>query len=51
MLKNELSAAKNDVDAVRTNISDEEQTRKNLERKLKEKEWEMKDETALKDAK
>ena len=51
MLKNELNLARSDVDTVRLNVSDEEQTRRQLERKLKEKEWELKDSLALKDSK
>ena len=51
MLKNELNLAKSDLDVIKTSQCDDQQTRKNLERKLKEKEWEMKDGIALKDAK
>lgn len=51
MLKNELSQARNDVNTVRSNVNDEEVSRRTLERKLKEKEWELKDTIALKDAK
>lgn len=51
MLKNELNLARSDVDTVRLNVNDEEQTRRQLERKLKEKEWELKDSLALKDSK
>lgn len=51
MLKNELNLAKTDLDVIKGNLGDDEQTKKNLERKLKEKEWELKDGVALKDAK
>ncbi len=50
MLKSELSQARTDVDAVRSGVSGEEQARRGLERKLKDKEWELKDTVALKDA-
>ena len=50
MLKNELSLARDDVNTVRTNADDDELSRRSLERKLKEKEWELRDTVAIKDA-
>lgn len=51
MLKNELDNSKDTNVGLQAATSDVETTLKNLERKLKEKEWELKDAIAIKDAK
>ena len=51
MLLNELEQHKTAHNNLQTNSSDTEKSCKSLERKLKEKEWELKDAVALKDAK
>ena len=51
MLKNELNHSKEANSTLQTTKSDVETSLKTLERKLKEKEWEINDSTAINDAK
>ncbi len=51
MLSNELDSLKDTKAKMETASSDVENNVKSLEKKLKEKEWELKDTIALKDAK
>lgn len=51
MLKNELGQAREDLNCLKSSTNEDENERRNLERKLKEKEWQLKDSVALKDAK
>ncbi|CAF0791557.1 unnamed protein product [Brachionus calyciflorus] len=51
MLRNELSYTRDDYEKVKNTTETNENTAKNLERKLKEKEWELRDTLVLKDAK
>ena len=51
MLSNELERVKESNNNLQVNTTDVESNLKALERKLKEKEWELKDAIAIKDAK
>lgn len=51
MLNNELERVKESNNNLQVNTTDVESNLKALERKLKEKEWELKDTVAIKDAK
>lgn len=51
MLNNELERVKESNNNLQVNTTDVESNLKALERKLKEKEWELKDTIAIKDAK
>lgn len=51
MLKNELTLLKEETQRFKTSTNDNDQSLKNLERRLKEKDWELKDSVAIKDAK
>ncbi len=51
MLSNELNIIKEAASGLKTSNEDTSTTMKSLEKKLKEKEWELKDTIALKDAK
>jgi hypothetical protein len=51
MLNNELERVKESNSNLQVNTTDVESNLKVLERKLKEKEWELKDTIAIKDAK
>jgi hypothetical protein len=50
MLKSELNQVKDQLQHFRTSTTDLDQNSKQLERMLKEKEWELKDTLSLKDA-
>lgn len=51
MLNNELNQLKETNSNIQSNSTDFENNIKSLEKKLREKEWELKDTVALKDAK
>jgi hypothetical protein len=51
MLNNELNQLKETNSIIQSSSNDFENSIKNLEKKLKEKDWELKDTVALKDAK
>ena len=51
MLKNELAFSKETSSTLQTSTNEAETSLKTLERKLKEKEWELKDTIAINDAK
>ena len=51
MLKNELEHSKEANSCLQTTSNDVETSLKTLERKLKEKEWELKDTVAINEAK
>lgn len=51
MLTNELNQLKETAISLQTNSSDTETNLKNLEKRMREKEWELKDTIVLKDAK